>query len=102
VHRSDAAHLFRLVLENAPAGSTLHGVADEGVPTRTLAEVIGRHLDLPVTSVPPENAAAHFGWLAGFVATDRSASSTLTRDLLNWRPTHPGLIEDLEKGHYFH
>jgi nucleoside-diphosphate-sugar epimerase len=102
VHRSDAAHLFRLVLENAPAGSTLHGVADEGVPTRTLAEVIGRHLDLPVTSVPPENAAAHFGWLAGFVATDRSASSLQTRDLLDWHPTHPGLIEDLEKGHYFH
>ncbi len=101
VHRLDAAHLFRLALENAPAGSTLHAVADEGVPIRAIAEVIGRHLDLPVAAVSPEDAAEHFGWLAGYLAADSPASSTLTRELLGWHPTHPGLIEDLDKGHYF-
>ncbi|MGW7253617.1 SDR family oxidoreductase [Streptomyces sp. NPDC054834] len=101
-HRSDAAHLFRLALEEAPAGSVLHAVADEGVPIRTVAEVIGRHLDVPVTAVPPEDAAEHFGWLAGFIALDSPASSALTRELLGWQPTGPGLIDDLDKGHYFH
>jgi nucleoside-diphosphate-sugar epimerase len=102
VHNLDAAHLFRLALEKAPAGSALHAVADEGVPIRAIAEVIGRHLDLPVTSVPAERASEHFGWLAGFLAADNPVSSTLTRELLGWQPTHPGLIEDLDKGHYFH
>jgi nucleoside-diphosphate-sugar epimerase len=102
VHRLDAAHLFRLALEKAPAGSTLHAVADEGVPIRAVAEVIGRHLDLPVVSVAPEDAAEHFGWVAGLLAADRPASSALTRELLGWQPTHPGLIDDLDKGHYFH
>jgi nucleoside-diphosphate-sugar epimerase len=102
VHRLDAAHLFRLALEDAPAGSTLHAVADEGVPIRAIAEVIGRHLDLPVATISPENAAEHFAWLAGFLAIDSPASSTLTRQLLGWRPTHPGLLDDLDKGHYFH
>ena len=101
VHRLDAAHLFRLALENAPAGSTLHAVADEGVPIRAVAEVIGRHLDLPVVSIPGEEAAEHFAWLGGFIGLDSPASSTLTRELLGWQPTHPGLIEDLDKGHYF-
>jgi nucleoside-diphosphate-sugar epimerase len=101
VHRLDAAHLFRLALENAPAGTTLHAVADEGVPIRAIAEVIGRHLDLPVAAVLPEDAAEHFGWLATFVTIDSPASSTLTRRLLGWEPTHPGLVDDLEKGHYF-
>ena len=101
VHRLDAAHLFRLALENAPAGSTLHAIADEGVPIRAIAEVIGRHLDLPVAAVSPADAAEHFGWLAGYLAADSPASSTLTRELLGWHPTHPGLIEDLDKGHYF-
>jgi nucleoside-diphosphate-sugar epimerase len=100
-HRLDAAHLFRLSLEEAPAGSTLHAIADEGVPTRTIAEVIGRHLGVPVASVPPENAAEHFSWLAGPFALDAPSSSALTRELLGWRPTQPGLIEDLDKGHYF-
>jgi nucleoside-diphosphate-sugar epimerase len=102
VHRLDAAHLFRLTLEKAPAGSALHAVADEGVPIRAIAEVIGRHLDLPVISIPADQASEHFGVLAGFLAADNPASSTLTRELLGWQPTHPGLIEDLEKGHYFH
>jgi nucleoside-diphosphate-sugar epimerase len=102
VHRLDAAHLFRLALEKAPAGSTLHAVADEGVPIRAIAEVIGRHLDLPVAAIPPEDAGEHFTWLAGFLAADSPASSTLTRELLDWHPTHPGLIDDLDKGHYFH
>jgi nucleoside-diphosphate-sugar epimerase len=102
VHRIDAAHLFRLALENAPAGSVLQAIADEGVPIRAVAEVIGRHLDLPVVSISPENAAEHFTWLARFLATDSPASSTLTRELLGWHPTQPGLIDDLDKGHYFH
>lgn len=101
VHRLDAAHLFRLALENAPAGSRLHAVADEGVPTRAIAEVIGRHLEVPVVSIPAEDALAHFGPLAGFLAADTPASSALTRDLLGWHPTHPGLIDDLGEGHYF-
>jgi nucleoside-diphosphate-sugar epimerase len=101
VHRLDSAHLFRLALENAPAGSTLHAVADEGVPIRDIAEVIGRHLNVPVVSISPEDAGAHFTWLAGFLAADSPASSTLTRELLGWHPTQPGLIDDLDKGHYF-
>ena len=102
VHRLDAAHLVCLALEKAPAGSTLHAVADEGVPIRAIAEVIGRHLDLPVVAVSPEDAGEHFAWLAGFLALDAPASSTLTRELLGWQPTHHGLLEDLDEGHYFH
>ncbi len=101
VHRLDTAHLFRLALEKAPAGATLHAVADEGVPIRAIAEVIGRHLHLPVVSIAPENAIAHFAWLGGFIGMDSPASSSLTRDLLGWQPTHPGLIADLDEGHYF-
>jgi len=101
VHRLDAARLFRLALEAAPPASVLHGAAEEGVALRAVAEAIGRHLDLPVASIAPESAGEHFGWLAGFLAIDVMASSTLTRDLLAWQPTHPGLIEDLEQGHYF-
>ncbi len=101
VHRLDAALLFRLALEQAPAGSVLHAVADEGVPIRSIAEVIGRHLDLPVLAISPEDAGEHFGFLAGFLATDSPASSALTRELVGWQPTHPGLIDDLDQGHYF-
>jgi nucleoside-diphosphate-sugar epimerase len=101
VHRLDSAHLFRLALENAPAGSTLHAVADEGVPIRAVAEVIGRHLSVPTASIAPEDAAAHFSWMAGFIGADSPASSTLTRELLDWHPTQPGLLADLDKGHYF-
>lgn len=101
VHRLDAARLFRLALEQAHAASVLHGVAEEGVPVRAIAEVIGRHLNLPVVSVAREEAAEHFGWLAGALAADAPASSTLTRDLLGWQPTQPGLVADIEQGHYF-
>jgi nucleoside-diphosphate-sugar epimerase len=101
VHRLDSAHLFRLAVEKAPAGSTLHAVADEGVPIRDVAEVIGRHLDVPLVSVPADQAAAHFTWLGGFIGMDAPASSALTRELMGWQPTQPGLIEDLDKGHYF-
>ncbi|MFI9780964.1 SDR family oxidoreductase [Streptomyces sp. NPDC051956] len=102
VHRLDIARLFRLAVEKAPAGSVLHGSADEGVALRDIAEVIGRHLNVPVTSVAPEAAAEHFTWLAPFIGLDIQASNTLTRELLDWQPTHPGLLEDLDKGHYFH
>lgn len=101
VHRLDAAVLFRLALEQAPAGSVLHGVADEGVPVGDIAEVIGRHLDLPVASVSPEDAGEHFGWMGSFLGLDAPASSVLTRELLGWSPEGPGLIPDLEEGHYF-
>ncbi len=100
-HVVDAAQLFRLALEQAPAGSTLHAVADEGVPIRDVAEVIGRHLGLPTASVAPEDAPGHFTWLADFLAMDSPASSALTRERLGWRPVHQGLIDDLDEGHYF-
>jgi nucleoside-diphosphate-sugar epimerase len=102
VHRLDAARLFRLALEQAPAGSVWHAVADEGVPIHAIAEVIGRHLNLPVVSISPQDAGEHFGWLAAFIGIDSPASSVLTRERLGWQPTHPGLIEDLEQDHYFH
>jgi nucleoside-diphosphate-sugar epimerase len=101
VHRLDAARLFRLALEKAPAGSVLHGVGEEGVPTRTIAEVIGRHLDLPVVSISPEDAGKHFRWLGPFSSIDNPTSSALTRELLGWQPVHPTLIQDLEDGHFF-
>jgi nucleoside-diphosphate-sugar epimerase len=101
VHRLDSAHLFRLALEQAPAGSTLHAVADEGVPIRDIAEVIGRHLEIPVVSISPEDAPGHFTWMAGFLGVDNPASCAFTRELLGWNPTRPGLIEDLNQGHYF-
>jgi nucleoside-diphosphate-sugar epimerase len=101
VHRLDSAHLFRLAVEKAPAGSTLHAVADEGVPIRDVAEVIGRHLGVPVITIPAEQAAEHFTWLGGFIGLDAPASSALTRELMGWQPMQPGLIEDLDKGHYF-
>lgn len=101
VHRLDAALLFRLAVEKAPAGSVLHGVDEEGIALHDVAEVIGRHLDVPVTSIPSEAAAGHFTWLSTFLGVDAPASSALTRELLDWRPTRPGLLEDLAKGHYF-
>jgi nucleoside-diphosphate-sugar epimerase len=101
VHRADAARLFRLAVEEAPAGSVLHAVAEEGVPTRDIAEVIGRHLDVPVTAISPEDADEHFGFLARFLGIDSPASAAITRELLDWQPTEPGLLDDLDKGHYF-
>jgi nucleoside-diphosphate-sugar epimerase len=101
VHRLDAASLYRLALEKSPAGCAWHAVGDEGVPTREIAEVIGRHLDLPVASIAPEAADEHFGWIAAFYRLDAPASNALTRERLGWEPVHPGLIADLEEGHYF-
>jgi nucleoside-diphosphate-sugar epimerase len=100
VHRLDAARLFRLALEAAPAASVLHGIAEEGVATRAMAEIIGQHLNLPVVSIPAEKAGEHFGWLGMFLAADAPASSARTRELLGWEPVHPGLLADLEQ-HYF-
>jgi nucleoside-diphosphate-sugar epimerase len=101
VHRLDAAHLYRLVLEKGSAGATYHGVADEGVPTREIAEAIGRGLNVPVVSKSHEAAADHFGWIARFFGIDGPASSALTQERLRWRPVRPGIIADLNAEHYF-
>ena len=101
VHRLDAAHLFVLALLSAPAGSAIHAIADEGVPTRDIAEVIGRHLDVPVLAISPQAATDHFGWLGPIFGLDTPASSAVTRQRMEWSPTQPGLIADLEAGHYF-
>ncbi len=101
VHRLDAARLFRLALEAAPAGSRLQGVGDEEVPFHDIAGVIGHHLNLPVVSISREEADAHFGFLGAIAALDIPRSSVQTQELLGWRPVQPGLISDLEQGHYF-
>ncbi|MDI5981638.1 SDR family oxidoreductase [Amycolatopsis magusensis] len=101
VHTLDAARVYRLALEQAPAGSRLHAVADEGVPFREIAEAIGRHLGVPATAIPAEQAPAHFGFLAWIVPLDVPVSSARTQELLGWRPEHPGLLADLGLGHYF-
>ncbi|HEX4392638.1 MAG TPA: 3-beta hydroxysteroid dehydrogenase, partial [Mycobacterium sp.] len=91
----------RLALENVSAGTRLHGVADEGVLFRDIAEAIGRHLSLPVVSISPEQAPDHFGFLAGFAALDNPTSNALTQKELDWHPERPGLLADLDEGHYF-
>jgi len=101
VHRLDAARLFRLALESAPAGARLHGVAEKGVPVRVIAELIGQRLKLPVASVAGEEVTSHFGWLTPFITLDAPASSSATQHLLGWQPEQPGLIEDLEQDHYY-
>jgi nucleoside-diphosphate-sugar epimerase len=97
VHRLDAAHLYRLALEKGLAGARYHGVADEGIAFREIAEVIGRRLNVPVAAKTPEEAAEHFGWFAHFAALDCPASSEKTKKLLEWQPTQPGLIADLDQ-----
>jgi nucleoside-diphosphate-sugar epimerase len=101
VHVLDAARLYRLALEKLEIGARYHAVAEEGVPMRDIAEVIGRGLKVPVISVSPEEAPAHFGWLAAFAGRDLPASSVLTQQRLAWRPNGPGLIADLEHMRYF-
>jgi nucleoside-diphosphate-sugar epimerase len=101
VHRLDAARLFRLVLERAPAGSRFHGVAEEGIPMRAIAETIGQGLGVPARSIPASHAAAHFDWMAMFAGIDNPSSSALTRDSLGWKPDHPGLLVDLRENGYF-
>ena len=98
VHVQDAASLYRLAVEQAPAGAVLNAVNDEGVPTRQIAEAIGRHLNLPVRSLPTDEFGGMFVHL---LSTDMPASSALTQEVLGWRPTHSGLIEDINQGHYF-
>ncbi len=96
-HVLDTARLYRLALERAERGARYHAVAEEGVAMRAIAETIGRRLGLPARSITPEQAPAHFGWLAMFATADLPASSALTRQRLGWRPTGPGLIADLEQ-----
>jgi nucleoside-diphosphate-sugar epimerase len=101
VHTRDAASLYRLAVESASAGQILHGVGDEGVPQREIAEAIGRGAGLPVQSVPEAEIPDYFGFLAGFITLDNPTSNAKTRELLGWEPTHPGLIADYDEGHYF-
>jgi nucleoside-diphosphate-sugar epimerase len=101
VHRLDAAHLYRLALEKGFAGARFHGVADEGVPVREIAEVIGRRLNLPVVSKSPEEGSDHFGWIGHFFGMDGPASSAQTQQQLGWRPTQPGLLSDIDRPCYF-
>ena len=101
VHRSDAATLYRLALEKEAGGVSYHAVGDQGVATKEIAETIGRRLGLQVVSMSPEEAAAHFGFLGHFIGRDLSASSEQTRTQLEWLPTGPGLIADLDRVSYF-
>lgn len=100
VHVVDAARMVTLGLEKAPAGTRLHSVAEEGVPTHDIAAAIGRMLNVPVASIPSDDVRDHFGWIGTFFAMDRTATSTATRKLLDWTPTGPTLIEDLDTGAY--
>jgi nucleoside-diphosphate-sugar epimerase len=101
VHRLDAVRLFRLALEQGTPGARYHGVADEGVPFRAFTEIIGRRLNLPVVSLSPDEAEAHFGWFTHFAALDAIASSARTQEQLGWYPAHPGLLADLDQPFYF-
>ena len=101
VDTRDAARVYRLALESAPAGSRLHAVQDTGVPFLEIAELIGRKLDVPAKSIDAQDADQHFGFLGGLVQLDNPTSSALTRQLLGWEPTEPDLLDDLEHGHYF-
>jgi nucleoside-diphosphate-sugar epimerase len=99
-HTLDVAALYRLALEKAPAGAQLYAATEEGIEVREIAEVIGRHLGLPTASIPPERAAEHFQGFP-FVTMDITMPNAETRRLLGWQPAHPGLIADLDEGHYF-
>ncbi|MCI2424404.1 3-beta hydroxysteroid dehydrogenase, partial [Saccharopolyspora sp. K220] len=101
VHQLDAARLYRLVVEQAPAGARVHAVGDGAIPARELAEVIGRHLDVPVKSIPATEAIDHFGFLGAILSMDHAVSSAATRERFGWEPAQPGLLADLAKGHYF-
>jgi nucleoside-diphosphate-sugar epimerase len=100
VHRSDAARLFRLALERAPAGSRLHAVGEEGVPTRDIAGIIGKRLGVPVASKTQAEAGEYLGFLSRFFGVDSPASGARTRELLGWTPTGPGLIEDIDQNYF--
>jgi nucleoside-diphosphate-sugar epimerase len=100
VHRLDAAALVRLAVESAPAGSVVHAVDEAGIPTREIAEALGRSAGVPAESIPAEEAAEHFGWIGGFFGLDLVASSEQTRERFGWSPSHPGLLADIEAGSY--
>jgi nucleoside-diphosphate-sugar epimerase len=95
VHRLDAARLYRLTLEKGHAGARYHAIAEEGVPSRDIADAIGRRLNVPVRSLSPDQAAEHFGWFSRFAAMDLAGSSTKTRAELGWTPAGPTLLTDL-------
>jgi nucleoside-diphosphate-sugar epimerase len=101
VHRTDAARVYRLALEHGAAGGPFHATAEEGVPFKSIAEIIGRRLNIPVVSKSPEAAAEHFGWFAMFAGIDAPTSSARTRATLSWRPTGPGLLADIDHAAYF-
>ena len=100
VHRLDAAHLFRLALEHSRPKDRFHAVAEESITVKSIAEAIGKQLNLPVASVPVASATEHFGWFAHMAAIDCPASSNWTQEHLNWTPTRPSLLADIEKGVY--
>lgn len=101
VHNLDAAHLYRLALESAPAGTVLHGAAEEGIAFRDIAQTIGDRLGVPTLTVTPEQALDELGFVGVIAALDNPTSSDVTRKLLDWHPEHPGLLEDLRSGRYF-
>lgn len=101
MHRSDAARVVSLGLEKAAPGTRLHAIGEEGVPTREIAEAIGRGLDLPVAAIAREEALEHFGWIGVFFGADVPTSSLRTQELLGWMPTGPTLLDDLKAGSYF-
>ncbi|MGV9680255.1 SDR family oxidoreductase [Nocardia sp. NPDC003482] len=101
VHTLDLAHLYRLALEHAPTGAQLPAAAEEGVRVRDIADTIARHLDIPTRSLEPAESAAHFGYFGAFVTMNMTMPPAAARELLEWRPTHPDLIADLDEGHYF-
>lgn len=100
VHRLDAAHLYRLALENGEAGARYHGVGDQGITLREIAEEIGRHLHVPVVSITTEEAADHFGWMARFAGLDMLATNQLTQERLGWHPTYMGLLADMDVNYF--
>lgn len=101
LHRQDAATLYRLAVEQAPAGTVLHGVGEHGVQLRAIAEFVAARLGVPARQVPADQAGEYFGWLAVLAGIDAPASSTATRSLLSWEPSHPGLLDDLAHGDFF-
>jgi nucleoside-diphosphate-sugar epimerase len=100
-HTLDVGHLYRLALEDAPAGTRWHAAGDEGIPMREIARSIGDHLGIPVASIPEDQLQEHFGFLAMLIGLDNPTSTRITREVLGWEPTHPGLLADFDQGDYF-
>ncbi len=100
-HTLDVGHLYRLALENAPAGTRWHAAGDEGIALREIAQSIGDHLGIPAASIPQDQLGAHFGFLAPLVILDNPTSTLVTRRILGWEPVHPGLLADFDLGDYF-